>query len=113
MSAPHTTPDSRDAVKQWRAMHEAGGRYMVIADDTCIAEGIRNRETAMLMARAPDLLAEVERLRGQVAALASALANLHAVHRTFRGVSKSDQEWTPIDDDAMSDAEAALALVNA
>ena len=47
-------------------MHEAGQRYMVIADTQCIAEGIRDRDTAKLMAAAPDLLAACERVLASI-----------------------------------------------
>lgn len=48
-----------------------------------------------LMVAAPDLLA--------------ALTALAATARTFRNVPKAEQEWTPIDDEALDAAFAAIA----
>jgi hypothetical protein len=56
------------------------------------AEGEAN---ARLMASAPDLLAALEALT--------------ATARTFRNVPADEQEWTPIDDEALDAAFAAIA----
>ncbi len=50
---------------------------------------------APLIAAAPDLLAALEALT--------------ATARTFRNVPKREQEWTPIDDEALAAAFAAVA----
>ena len=52
---------------------------------------------ARLIAAAPELLA--------------ALINLTATARTFRNVPKREQEWTPIDDEAIDAAFAAIDKV--
>jgi len=41
--------------------------------------------------------------------LVAALSALVCTARTFRNVPKSEQEWTPIDDEALDAAFAALA----
>ena len=50
---------------------------------------------APLLAAAPDLLA--------------ALVALAATARTFRNVPKAEQEWGPLDDEALNAAFAAIA----
>ena len=41
--------------------------------------------------------------------LYEALKSLTATARTFRNVPKEDQEWTPVDDEALDHAFAILA----
>jgi hypothetical protein len=48
-------------------------------------------------------------LRNAHADLVAALSALVCTARTFRNVPKSEQEWTPIDDEALDAAFAALA----
>jgi len=50
---------------------------------------------ARLIAAAPDLLA--------------ALRAVASTYRTFRNVPKDEQEWTPLDDEALEAAFAAIA----
>ena len=45
--------------------------------------------------------------------LLAALINLTATARTFRNVPTGDQEWTPIDDEALEAAFAAIAKAEA
>jgi hypothetical protein len=64
-------------------------------DTTHVANGIYSEANARLIAAAPDLLAALEALA--------------ATARTFRGVPAEEQEWTPIDDEALDAAFAAIA----
>jgi hypothetical protein len=51
----------------------------------------------------------IAELHKQVSQLRAALSDLYTLHRTFRDVPQADQQWTSLDDDAMTQAEAALA----
>lgn len=48
-------------------------------------------------------------LERENAELREALNNLAATARTFRNVPKDEQEWTPIDDEALNAAYALLS----
>jgi hypothetical protein len=66
-------------------------------DTVALVYGGENEANARLIAAAPELLA--------------ALRALTATARTFRNVPKSEQEWTPLDDEALAASFAALAMV--
>jgi len=64
------------------------------------------------MSRAEELrfvFAERDRLRAENARLREALRGLCATARTFRNVPKDEQEWGPLDDEALDNAFAALS----
>lgn len=68
---------------------------IVDPDGNAIANlGTQGADNARLICAAPDLL--------------EALQALTATARTFRNVSKREQEWTPLDDEALDAAFAAI-----
>jgi len=71
----------------------ANGRTVVLAE-VFDAEADQGEADARLIAAAPDLLA--------------ALVALAATARTFRNVPKAEQEWGPLDDEALNAAFVAI-----
>lgn len=43
--------------------------------------------------------------------MAAALAAIEATYRTFRNVPKEQQEWTSLDDDALTETQAILRTI--
>lgn len=55
------------------------------------------------------LIADASKYRAQRDELLAALQALASTARTFRNVPQEDQEWTSIDEDALTAAFAAIA----
>ena len=58
----------------------------------------QNLANAMLCAKAPEM--------------AKALKAVHSLYRTFRDVSKDEQQWTQLDDEAIELIESLLNSIN-
>jgi len=71
-------------------------------------ETATDRELEELEAIQPQVIVELERLHNVNACLLAALKALVATVRTFRNVPKKEQEWTSLDEAALTEAFAAI-----